>query len=321
MRKIFVFALALAAIFLSSLAAAQDFPARPVRLIVPFPPGGSTDITARLVAQKLQEMWGKPVVVENKAGANAIIGTEAVVNAPADGHTILIATTALPISAGVYSTLRFDPLRDLEPVTLVSLLPGVLVVNPALPAKSLDEFIGLARARPGKLNFASQGPATGTRLAYEMLKQTLGLDVVHIPYKGGAPAVQAVVAGEAESMIVNLIEGLPLIRSGQMRALAVTTRQRVSQLPDVPTLAETVMPGLEVSVWQGVLVPAATPKNIVGKLNRDFRAVLAQPEVMERLAGLGMQMATGTPDEFAVFLRGEVERWGRVAKQANIKEN
>jgi tripartite-type tricarboxylate transporter receptor subunit TctC len=303
----------------SAVASAQTFPAHPVKLIVAFPPGGSTDITARLVAPKLAEIWKQPVVVENKPGAGANIGTEFVAKSPPDGHTLLLATTALAASAAVYDKLPYDPFKDLTPVVFVSSIPNLLVVNPALPASTPREFVQYAKANPSKLSYSSPGPATGQRLAFELVKQAAGIDFLHIPYKGGAPAGQAVMSGEVQAMIVNLVEALPQVKAGRMKAIAVTTAKRSSMLPEVPTLAETVTPGLDVSVWQGLLVTGGTPKETVARINRDFTAVLAMPDVRERLAAMGMDIAPGSSAEFEQYLRAEIAQWRKVAQIANIK--
>jgi len=315
MRKL----LALALLVFSSLSFSQSFPSRPVKIVVAFPPGGSTDITARLLAPKLAELWKQPVLVENKPGAGANIGTDYVAKSAPDGHTLLLATTAFAVSAAVYDKLAYDPQKDLAPVLFVSSIPNVLVVNPAVPAATPREFVQYAKANPGKLSFSSPGPATGQRLAFELIKQSAGIDLLHVPYKGGAPAGQAVMAGEVQAMIVNLVEALPQIKAGRMKAIAITTEKRSAMLPEVPTLAETVTPGLDVSVWQGLLAPAGTPKEAMARINRDVAAVLAQPDVRERLAGLGMDIAPGTGAEFEQFLRAEIGQWKKVAQAANIK--
>lgn len=303
----------------SSLAHGQSFPSRPVKLVVAFPPGGSTDITARLLAPKLAEAWKQPVLVENKPGAGANIGTDYVAKSAPDGHTLLLATTAFAVSAAVYDKLPYDPLKDLAPVLFVSSIPNLLVVNPALPAATPQEFVRYARMNPGKLSFSSPGPATGQRLAFELVKQAAGIDLLHVPYKGGAPAGQAVIAGEVQAMIVNLVEALPQIKAGRMKAIAVTTARRSPMLPEVPTLAETVTPGLDVSVWQGLLATGGTPKEAVARIHRDLTAVLAQPDVRERLAGMGMDVTPGSSAEFDQYLRAEIAQWKKVAQGANIK--
>ncbi len=300
-------------------ALAQSFPSRPVRLVVPFPPGGSTDITARLVAPRLQEQWKQPVLVENKPGAGANIGAELVARSAPDGHTLLLATTALAASAAIGEKLGYDAQKDLAPVLFVSSIANVLVVPASLAARTPQEFVALAKAQPGKLNFSSPGATTGQRLTFELLKQAAGIDVVHVPYKGGAPAGAALVAGEVQSMIMNVVEAMPHLKAGRIRALGVTTAKRSPMLPELPTLSETVAPGLDASVWQGVLAPAATPKEVIHRVNRDFAAALAEPEVRERLAGMGMELAPGTPAEFEQFLRDEISKWSRVAKAANVK--
>lgn len=309
-----------ATLMLCAAAAAQaQFPSRPVHLVVAFPPGGSTDITARLIAPKLSEKWGQPVVVENKPGAGANIGTEFVAKAAPDGHTLLLATTAIAISPSTFKQLGYDALKDLAPVTLVSTIPNILVVHPSVKAESIQEFIALAKRQPGKLNFAAPGAASGQRMTFELIKQVSGTDIVMVPYKGGAPAVQATLAGETQAMIVNVVEAAKLVEAGKLRALAATTATRAPMLPQVPTLAETVAPGLDTSVWQGIVVPAGTPAAVVQQVNRDVAAALALPDVRDRLRALGMNVAPGTPEAFGRFLAEEVERWSKVARSANIE--
>lgn len=302
-----------------SLSYGQVFPSRPVKIVVAFPPGGSTDITARLVAPKLAELWKQPVLVENRPGAGANIGTDYVAKSAPDGHTLLLATTAFAVSAAVYDKLPYDPLKDLAPVVFVSSIPNLLVVTPALPASTPREFVQYAKANPGKLSYSSPGPATGQRLAFELVKQAAGLDFLHVPYKGGAPAGQAVMSGEVQAMIVNLVEALPQIKAGRMKAIAVTTAKRSSMLPEVPTLAETVVPGLDVSVWQGLLAAGGTPTAAIDRINRDLTAVLALPEVRERMVGLGMDITPGSSAEFEQYPRAEIAQWKKVAQGANIK--
>ena len=315
MRKLF----ALVLVVFSSVCQGQSFPSHPVKIIVAFPPGGSTDITARLLAPKLAELWKQPVVVENKPGAGANIGTDFVAKSAPDGHTLLLATTALAASAAVYDKLPYDPYKDLAPVVFVSSIPNLLVVNPALPASTPKEFVQYAKANSGKLSYSSPGPATGQRLAFELIKQAAGIDFLHVPYKGGAPAGQAVMTGEVQAMIVNLVEALPQVKAGRMKAIAVTTAKRSAMLPDVPTLAETVTPGMDVSVWQGLLAAGGTPKETLARINRDLTAVLALPDVRERLAAMGMDIAPGTSAEFDQYLRAEIAQWKKVALLANIK--
>ncbi len=304
------------------VAAAEDasaFPTRAVRIVVPFPPGGSTDITARLVAARLAQQWGQPVTVENKPGAAANIGTEMVSRAEPDGYTMLLGTTALPISAATFAKLPYDPRKDLVPVMLVSTIANVLVVNPTAPVETVQAFVRYARDNPGKLNYASPGAATGQRLTFELLKQATGIDVVHVPYKGGAPAGQAVMGGEVESMIMNVVEATPQVKAGRLRALAVTTRERARDLPDVPTLHETVSPGIDTSVWQGVFLPGGASASIVGRIGAAWREALSAPDIRGRLEEMGMQVVAGSPEAFGKFLDAEFSQWREVARKADIK--
>jgi tripartite-type tricarboxylate transporter receptor subunit TctC len=300
-------------------ALAQAFPSKPVRIVVPFPPGGSTDIAARLVAPKLAELWKQPVVVENKPGAAANIGADFVAKSPPDGHTQLLATTALAASAAIFDKLTYDPVKDLAPVVFVAAIPNLLMVHPSVPATTPQAFVAHAKANPGKLNFASPGASTGQRLAFELFRQQAGIDMVHVAYKGGAPAGQALLAGEVQAMIMNVVEAQPLVKSGRLRALAATTLKRAQMFPDVPTLAETVAPGLDAAVWQGVLVAGGTPADAIARIRADWTAVLGQPDIREKLVGLGMELAPGTSAEFTQFLGEEIAKWKRVAQAAGVK--
>ncbi len=312
--------IALVVLSFAALAQAQGhYPSRPVKLVVAFPPGGSTDVTARLLASKLAEKWGQPVVVENRPGAGANLGTAFVARSAPDGQTILLVTTAIAISPSVYANTGYDALKDLAPVILVSTIPNVLVVNPSVPARNIGEFIAYAKAHPGKLNFAAPGASSGQRMTFEMIKQVTGTDIVMVPYGGGAPALQAVLGGQVEAMIVNVVEAATYVHAGKLRALATTTAQRAPMLPDVPTLAETVAPKLDTSVWQGIVVPAATPPAIVAQINRDVAAALALPDVAERLGGLGMSVVPGTPEAFGRYIRDEIDTWRKVAAAAGVK--
>lgn len=302
------------------LALAQAaFPARPVKLVVAFPPGGSTDITARLLASKLADKWGQPVVVENRPGAGANIGTAFVAKAAPDGYTLLLATTALAISPSVFKQPGYDAVKDLAPVTMVSTIPNVLVVHPDVPARSIAEFVAHAKANPGKLNFSAPGASSGQRMTFELVKQATGTDLAMVPYAGGAPALQAVLSGQVQAMIVAVVEAAAHVQAGKLRALAVTTARRNAMLPDVPTLAETVAPQVDTYVWQGLLAPAGTPAEIVQKVHADVRDVLALPDVKERLGSLGMDIVPGTPESFGTFLRENIATWRRVSTGAGVK--
>jgi tripartite-type tricarboxylate transporter receptor subunit TctC len=298
---------------------AQAFPSRPVKVVVAFPPGGSADVLARIVTPKLSELWSQPVVVENKPGASANIGSEYVAKSPADGYTLLLATPALAVSAAVFSKLGYDAQKDLVPVAMLSVFPSVLVVHPSVPVVTPQDFVRYAKANPGKLNFAATGSTSAIRFAFEHLKQVAGLDIVHVTYKGSAPAAQAMLAGEAQAMMMTLVDALPHVKSGKLRALAATTVTRIESLPNVPTLAETVAPGFDYVVWNGLMAPAGTPSEIVDKINRDVNTVLRQPEVRERLVGLGMEVTARTPADLGNLIRAEIQKWKDVAKAANIK--
>ncbi len=320
-RRGFLCALLLAASVpvLAPNALAQAFPSRTVRVVVAFPPGGSADTLARIVTPKLSDAWSQPVLIENKPGASANIGTEYVAKAPPDGTTLLLATPALAVSAAVFAKLGYDAQRDLVPVAMLSVFPSVLVVHPSVPAKTPQEFVRYAKANPGKLNFAATGSTSAIRFAFEHLKQVTGMDIVHISYKGSAPAAQAMLAGEAQAMMMTLVDALPHIRAGKLRALAATTITRIAALPDVPTLAETVAPGFDYVIWNGLMAPAGTPPEVVEKINRDVNTVLRQPDVRERLTGLGMEVTARSPADLGSLLRAEIQKWKDVGRAANIK--
>lgn len=320
MKVLHRIAAALALAVCAPLALAQaSFPARPVKIVVSFPPGGSADVLARILTPKLTEIWSQPVVIENKPGASANIGTEFVAKSPPDGYTLLLATPALAVSAAVFPNLGYDALRDLAPLALLPVFPSVLVVHPSVPATTPQEFVRHARANPGKLNFASTGSTSAIRFAFEHLRQIAGIDMVHIAYKGSAPAAQAMLAGEAQAMMMTLVDAMPHLKSGKLRALAATSARRIEALPEVPTLAETVAPGFDYLIWNGLMAPAGTPGDVVDKLNRDVNAVLRQPEIRERMVGLGMEVMPGPPAELGRVLRVEIQKWKDVAKAANIK--
>jgi len=316
MRKIL---LALTLSLMAAGAAAQPFPSQPVRIVVPFPPGGSADVLARILQPKLNDIWKQPVLVENKPGASANIGAAFVAKSPPDGYTLLLATPALAVSAAVYKNLTYDAQRDLEPVAMLSVFPSVLVVHPSVPAKTPQELVAYAKANPGKLNFASAGNTSAIRFAFEHLAQLTGIKAVHIAYKGSAPSAQAMLAGESHTMMMTLVDALPHIKSGKLRALAATTINRIPEMPDLPTLAETLTPGFDYIIWHGFYVPAGTPKDLIARLNRDVNTVLQQPDVRERLTGLGMQVRTGAPELLGDYVRGEIRKWTEVGQAANIK--
>lgn len=316
MRKIL---LALTLSLMTSLAAAQSFPSQPVHIVVPFPPGGSADVLARILQPKLAELWSQPVLVENKPGASANIGAAHVAKSAPDGTTMLLGTPALAVSAAVYTKLTYDAQRDLAPVAMLSVFPSVLVVHPSVPAKTPQELVQYAKANPGKLNFASAGNLSAIRFAFEHLAQITGMKAVHVPYKGSAPSAQAMISGESHTMMMTLVDALPHIKSGRLRALAATTINRIPDMPELPTLAETLAPGFDYIIWHGLFVPASTPADVVAKINRDVNAVLRQPDVRERLTGLGMDVRPGTPESLGTLVRGEIKKWTEVGRAANIK--
>ena len=300
---------------------AQTYPQRPVRIIVPYPPGSGTDIVARLLAQRIGENWGQPMIVENRPGAGAILGVDAVAKALADGYTIGIGDTGpLAINPALYAKLPYNVSRDFTAVTEVAKLPFMLVAHPSLEVNSVAELIAAAKRRPGQINYASVGNGSAVHLATELFKQRAGIDLVHIPYKGSAPALNDVLAGTTSLMFVNLLSGLQHVKSGRLRALAVGTSGRSSALPDVPTVAEAGVPGYEFQAWFGVIAPAGTPKPIVERLNSEFRRVLSLPEIRERLQkDGGMEAVGGTASQFESLIANEQEKWGKLVKETGAR--
>jgi tripartite-type tricarboxylate transporter receptor subunit TctC len=304
----------------AALACAQTYPTKPIRLVVPFPPGGATDILARDVAQKLTEAWGQSVIVDNRPGAGGNIGSELVAKSSPDGYTLEMGTVGThAINASLYAKMPYDHVKDFTPVILVAGVPNVLVVNPALPANSVAELIAYAKANPGKLNFASSGNGTSIHLSGELFKVMAGVQITHIPYKGSAPALQDLLGGQVQMMFDNLPPSLPQIKAGKLRALAVTSLTRAPALPDVPTLSESGLPGFEASSWFGILAPAGTPAPIVAKLNAEIAKWLATPEAKEKLAKQGANAAGGTPDDFAKHIAAETAKWAKVVKDSGAK--
>ena len=309
-------------LFLSSaaIATAQTYPAKSVRMVVPFAAGaGSNDIMARLVAQKLTDAFGRQVVVDNRPGASGIIGTDIVAKAQPDGYTILMMSLTYTVLPSLFSKLPYDPVKDLTPVTMVASAPLMLVVHPSLPAKSVQEFIAYAKANPGKLNFGSGGPGATPHLAGEMLKSMAGLQVTHIPYKGGAPALADLIGGQIQFMLENIPGTLPFAKAGKLRALAVTDLKRSPLLPELPTLDESGIKGYQIVGWNGLFVPAGTPQAIVNRLYAAVASALALPDVKERLSILGADGVGDTPQHFAAFIKADIAKWAKVIKDAGIK--
>ncbi|HEY0886161.1 MAG TPA: tripartite tricarboxylate transporter substrate binding protein [Ramlibacter sp.] len=302
-------------------AAAEDaaaYPSRPITVVVGFAPGGPTDIIARLVATHLSRSLGKPVVVENKPGGGSNIATEQVVRAAPDGYTLLVETIANATNMSVYKKLNYDTQKDLAPIVQFMASPSVLVVNPQVPAKTLQELLALAKSQPGKLNYASTGVGGSPHLAGEMLKYRAGIDAVHIPYKGAGPALNDLLAGNVTMGFMTSLGLVPHVQAGKLRALAVASPKRIPELPDLPTMAEAGLPDFHVLSWNGLAAPAGTPKPIIDKLNREVNKILDMPEVRKQLQSLGGDPIGGTPEEFARFVDREIKQWGAVVKSANF---
>jgi tripartite-type tricarboxylate transporter receptor subunit TctC len=300
------------------VARAQSYPVRPIRIVLGYPAGGSTDLLARIVAQWVSERLGQTIVIENKPGAGTNIAAQTVVAAPADGYTLLFAASTYAINATLYDNLPYNFLRDIVPIAGLAELPLVLDVNTALPVYTFAEFIAFAKANPGSINFASFGVGTIAHLAIELIKQMAGIDVVHVPYRGGAPFITDLLAGRVQAGIDAMPNSLPHIRSGNVRALAVLPAKRAAALPDVPTVAET-LPGYEVSTWSGIVAPRGTPAEVVERLNREINAALADPGVKARIAEIGGTPLVYTPQEFETVIRADTDKWAKVIKAANIK--
>ena len=313
--------LALVSLLLPSMLLAQAYPSKPVRWIIPYAAGGSADTRARQLAQELIKLWGQPIIIENRPGAGAVPGTDLIAKAVPDGYTIGMGNLApLAVNPTLFKSLPYDPIKDLAPVVLLEKGPLVLMVNPSLlPAKSVAELIALAKARPGTLSFASSGNGGSHHLSGEMFKSMAGIDINHIPYKGGAPAASDLMGGHVSMMFELMYSGLPAVKSGKLRALAVTSSQRLPVLPDVPTMAEAGLPGFESSNWQGIVVPAATARNIVTKINADTLKVLNMREVHEKIVAQGNQVGGGTPEEFGALIRAETAKWGKVVREAGVR--
>ena len=311
--------LAIALVFSAGAALAQSYPNKAVRVIVPFPAGGSTDIVGRTVAQKLSELWGQPVVVDNRAGGGTVIGTDIVAKAAPDGYTLLVTPAPFTINPSLRSKLPYDALADFAPITLINTTPLVLVVNPGVPARSVKDLIALAKARPGQLNFGSSGTGGSNHLAGELFNAMAGVKIVHIPYKGNAPALIDLAGGHVDLIFNGLTSALPLIKSGKLRALAVTSLQRSAALPDAPTLDEVALKGFVAVAWNGLGAPANTPRDVIAKINTDVVRIVSSPELKERLKAEGSDPVGSTTGQYAAFLRDEIAKWAKVIKFAKVK--
>ena len=305
----------LAAAIVAGGAIAQGYPAKPIKIVVPFPPGGASDITARIIGQKLSESWKLPVLIENRTGANGIVGFEAVARSAPDGYTLIFSNVgSIAINPSLYRKMPYDIERDFAPVILATSVPLVLVVNPSLPAKSVRELIALAREKGGQLNYASSGSGTSVHLATELFKSMAGVDMQHVPYKGSAAGVTAVAANEVSLTFETVLAATAMISSGRVRALATCGAKRIQALPDLPTIAEAGLPGYDASSWGGILAPAGTPRDIVDKLNREIRRILYLPDVKQKIFDLGGEVTGSTPDEFAAYIGTEIAKWAKVVK-------
>ena len=299
--------------------AAPAYPVKSIRYIVPFPPGGTTDILGRLIGQKLSEAWGQTVVIDNRSGAGGSVGAEIAAKTPPDGYTLLGGTiSSHAINSSLYSKLSYHPLRDFAPITRIATVPNVLVVHPSLPVKTVKEFAALAKARPGQLRFASSGAGTSQHLSGELFNLMTGVKMIHIPYKGGAFAMTDLIGGQIELSFENAPNCVPHVQSGKLRAIGVTTLTRAQALPDVPPINDTV-PGFEVGSWQGLFVPVGVPPAIVMRLNTEVRRILALDDVKNRIVGLGAEVATTTPEQFVEFIKAEMVKWEKVVKAAGAR--
>ncbi len=296
-------------------ALAQAYPTKPIKFVVPYPPGGASDVTARILGQKLSEAYGQPVVIENRAGANGNIALEAVARSSPDGYTIVMGNVGPnAINAGLYKSLPFDPVASFTPITLTSTVPIVLLVNPSLPVKDAKELIAYIKANPGKTNFASGGNGSATHLTAEMFKSMAGLDIQHIPYKGDAAAMTALMSGDVTMSFATLVAATPQIKGGKVKAIGIAAKKRAVAFPDVAPISETGLPGFESTSWGGVLAPAGTPPEVIASLSSQFVRILRMPDVADRIAGLGADIIASSPAEFSDYLKSEINKWAGVIK-------
>jgi tripartite-type tricarboxylate transporter receptor subunit TctC len=307
-------------LFVFAAVAAAQYPSKPIHIVVPSAPGDGSDLTARLISEKLSVVLGQPVIIDNKLGAGGVVGTEFAAHQPADGYTLIMANAGShAINAALYGKLSYDPAKDFTAVALVAVAPNMMSVNPSLPVKSVTEFIAYAKAHPGEINYASGGNGSSAHLSAELFKSMTGIRMNHVPYKGSTPALTDLVGGQVQVMIGNLPPMLPHVKAGKLRALAVTTAKRYPGLPEVPTVAESGLAGFETVAWFGLFAPAGTPKEIVGRLNREVNAIVSQPELRERLLGLGMEPALGSPEDFTARQAADIAKWKKVVAESGAK--
>jgi tripartite-type tricarboxylate transporter receptor subunit TctC len=305
----------------AAASGARDYPTKPIRLINPFPPGGGSDAVAHIVGQHLFERWGQSVVVDNRGGAGGAIGTELAARAVPDGYTLAMATASTVVINPLFNKVPFDPIKDFDAVIHTSSVPLILVVHPSVLVRSVKELIALAKSQPGKLNFSSSGEGTISHLAGELFKAMTGTNMVHVPYRGGGPARNALLGGHVQLNFANLLSAASHVKAGQLHALGVSTRKRATGMPDVPTLAEAGVPGYEVVQWNGILAPAGTPKAIIAKLNSEVNKIVASPKVQKFLVSSGAEPEGGTSGEFLAFIKADIAKWTRVIRDANLKVN
>jgi tripartite-type tricarboxylate transporter receptor subunit TctC len=300
-------------------AAAQGYPSKPIKIVVPYPPGGFNDTLGRTLAAKFSEAWGQPSFVENKPGGNTLIGTDFVAKSPPDGYTLLIVAFPFAVTPSLTKQMPYDTLRDFAPVILAAQSPNLLVVNPQVPVKTVGELIALAKSQPGKLSYASTGNGSSNHISMELFKSMAGVDIVHIPYKGSAPAVSDLLGGQLAVMFDNVPNVLPQVKAGKLRALGTSGTKRTPLAPDVPTIAEAGVPGYEVTVWFGLVAPAGTPREIVQKLNAEVLKILALPDVRERFLAQGVEPVGSTPEQFGEHIRAQMSKWSKVVQDAGVK--
>jgi tripartite-type tricarboxylate transporter receptor subunit TctC len=299
---------------------AQSYPSKPIRVVVPFPPGGPTDLVARLVGNKLSERWSQPVLVENRAGAGGTIGAEIVARAAPDGYTLVMGSTAnMAVNVTLFKKLSYDPIKDFAPVNLAAVTPSLLVVNPKFPASNVREFIAYAKANPTAINYATGGVGTPSHLAAEMFKTMSGIQMNHVPYKGSIPALTDIIGGQVTLMFDSMASALPFAKTGKLKALAQTGAKRSASVPDLPTISESGLPGYDVAGWFGFLAPAGTPHDILQKLSSEITAILNLPDVKERYLLLGAEPGPATPEDFAAFLKSEISKWAKVIRESGAK--
>ena len=319
MKNILKLSLSILVLIFAATANAQPFPTKPIKIIVPFPAGGTVDFFARVISTKLSEALGQSVLVENRAGAGGNIAAEAVAKAAPDGYTLLMGSEIIAINTSLYSKIGYDPVKDLAPITLVGTVPNILIVHPSLPVNSVNDLIALAKKTPGKISFASTGQGTSTHLSSELFKLMANVDMLHVPYKGGPPAIADLISGQVNMMFINMPTGIAHVRSGKAKIIAVSSIKRVPQLPDVPTVDQAGVKGFETSAWSGLYAPAGTPVDIINRLNAEVVKILKQPSVKDQLMAQGAEPVGDTPEEFSRFTLAEISKWAKIIKISGAK--